>query len=173
MSVSYATIDSPLGDLFAAMTDIGLVALSFQRNHKTQLLEELQARVGSVREEPRRLDQLRRELDRYFDRRARAFQLPLDWRLAPGGFMRRALEAVATVPFGQTRAYRELAATAGNPGASRAAGTAMARNPIAIVIPCHRALRSDRTIGNYGWGPDGSGHKEYLLRLEGAWPPAA
>lgn len=173
MTVSYATIDSPLGDLFGAMTDIGLVALAFQRNHKDQLLEELRARLGSAREEPRRLDQLRRELDRYFDRRARSFELRLDWRLAPAGFMRRALEAVASVPFGETRTYRELAATAGNPGASRAAGTAMARNPIAIVIPCHRALRSDRTIGNYGWGPEGRGHKEYLLRLEGAWPPAA
>jgi methylated-DNA-[protein]-cysteine S-methyltransferase len=168
--VAFATIESPVGALIAAITDEGLVALVYERGHREERLDELRRSVGPLREDPRRLDRVRRELDGYFQGGLRSFDLAIDWRLAPGGFMRRALEATARIPFGEVRTYRELAAAAGNRRASRAAGTAMARNPIAIVIPCHRAVRSDWTIGDYGGGPEGADQKEYLLRLEGAWP---
>lgn len=172
-TVSYVTIQSPVGALIAAATDEGLVRLAYQRGQREELLAGLESAAGALREDRRRLDPVRRELDSYFHGRLHWFDLPVDWRLAPGGFMRRVLEATTRIPFGEVRTYGELAAAAGNPRASRAAGTAAARNPVAIIIPCHRVLRSDGTIGSYGGGPEGSEQKEYLLRLEGAWPPVS
>jgi methylated-DNA-[protein]-cysteine S-methyltransferase len=168
--IAYARIDSPLGELIAAATDEGLVRLAYEHGRRDELLADIDSKLGPLREEPRRLDLVRRQLDSYFRGRRRSFDLAIDWSLAPGGFMRRALEATATIPFGRVWTYRELAATAGSPRASRAAGAALGRNPVAIVIPCHRVLRSDGTIGDYGVGPEGSDWGEYLLRLEGAWP---
>jgi methylated-DNA-[protein]-cysteine S-methyltransferase len=168
--VAYATAESPLGGLLMAASGQGLVWLAYEDAHGDALLDDVQVKLGPLREDRRRLDHVRRALEAYFNGRLRAFDLTLDWRLAPGGFMRRALEATAAIPFGDVWTFQNLAAAAGNPRASRAAGTALARNPIAIIVPCHRVLRSNGTIGDDGGGPDVAKRKEHLLRLEGAWP---
>jgi methylated-DNA-[protein]-cysteine S-methyltransferase len=108
---------------------------------------------------------VRRELDQYFDGKRDRFELPVDWRLSHPGFYRRVLRATARVPFGEMITYRDAAERAGNPRAFRAAGTALGSNPTPIVVPCHRVIRSDGEIGNYGGGPE---MKRFLLELEHA-----
>jgi methylated-DNA-[protein]-cysteine S-methyltransferase len=126
-----------------------------------QLAARISPRVVSV---PRRLDAVRRQLDEYFDGTRHEFDLPVDYRLS-SGFRRTVLERLARVPYGHTVSYHDLAVEVGNAGASRAVGSAMATNPIPIVLPCHRVLRTGGGLGGYGGGLD---VKEYLLRLEGA-----
>lgn len=115
-----------------------------------------------VLEAPARLDAARRELDEYFAGVRTRFDLSLDWRLTTG-FRRDVLAATARIPYGRTGTYRSVATGAGNPKAVRAAGTALATNPIPIVVPCHRVTRSDGATGGYRGGPD---RKSALLRLE-------
>ncbi len=132
-----------------------------------ELLQELADRVSPrLLEAPARLDEARRELDLYFEGRLRDFELPLDWQLSRA-FRRRALRAVARIPYGKTRSYTQIAARAGNERAVRAAGTACGANPIPIVVPCHRVLRPGGGLGGYGGGLP---MKEALLELEGALP---
>ena len=109
-----------------------------------------------------RLDAVRRQLDEYYEGRRQRFEVPLDWALS-SGFRRQILGELTQVPYGQVVSYRQLAARAGNPKASRAVGSAMATNPLPIVVPCHRVIRSDGTIGQYGGGVE---MKQTLLRLE-------
>ncbi|MGA8217217.1 MAG: methylated-DNA--[protein]-cysteine S-methyltransferase, partial [Solirubrobacterales bacterium] len=104
-------------------------------------------------------------LDEYFEGRRDHFEVPVDWALTPAGFQSRALHAVARIPYGETRTYGEIAKGAGNPRAYRAAGTACGRNPIPLIVPCHRVLQSGGGVGNYGGGPE---MKRALLDLEGA-----
>ena len=106
---------------------------------------------------------MRRELDEYFEGERREFDLPLDWRLT-SGFVNKVLRETARIPFGETRSYGEMAASAGSPRAFRAAGSALGANPIPIVVPCHRVLRSGGALGGYGGGLD---VKMKLLELEG------
>jgi methylated-DNA-[protein]-cysteine S-methyltransferase len=164
VDVAWATVDSPIGPLLLAGTDAGLVKVGF--GVEDAALEELAAHVSPrVLEAPQRLDEARRELDEYFAGRRQAFELPLDWRLSRG-FRRTVLEHLyAEVPFGRTVSYLELASKSGNPKASRAVGTAMATNPLPIVVPCHRVLRTGGALGGYGGGLDA---KRHLLALEGA-----
>jgi methylated-DNA-[protein]-cysteine S-methyltransferase len=164
--VAYATYDSPLGTGLVAATRRGLVSVGLPNRDADDFLAELSAGVSArVLELPARLDPTRRELDEYFAGRRHEFDLPLDWRLSRPGFYRKVLRATARVPFGITSTYGEIAARAGNPRAYRAAGSALGHNPIPIVVPCHRVLRSGGQIGEYGGGPE---MKEFLLRLEGA-----
>ena len=129
------------------------------------MLESLAERISPrLLEAPARLDPVRRELDEYFAGRRREFDLPLDWRLT-GGFTRKVLRETARIPFGETRSYMQMAASAGSPRAHRAAGSALGANPIPIVVPCHRVLRSGGGLGGYGGGLE---VKRELLRLEGA-----
>jgi methylated-DNA-[protein]-cysteine S-methyltransferase len=153
VDVAYATADSPIGPLLVAATDAGLVRLGFQGEDADAILEDLAARIAPrVVASPTRLDAVRRELDEYFDGRRDHFDLPLDWRLSHG-FRRTVLEHLyADVPYGRTVSYLELATIVGNPKASRAVGTAMATNPIPIVVPCHRVLRTGGQLGGYGGG---------------------
>lgn len=162
--VTYASTDSPIGRLFLAATDAGLVRVGFEREDDDLILGELARRVGPrVIRSPKRLDPIRRELDEYFEGRRDRFDLPLDWRLS-NGFRRTVLERLyADVTYGRTVSYLELATIVGNPKASRAVGTAMATNPIPIVIPCHRVLRTGGQLGGYGGGLD---TKVKLLALE-------
>jgi methylated-DNA-[protein]-cysteine S-methyltransferase len=164
VDVSYARTDSPIGTLLLAATPAGLVRLAFQREDDDEVLEQLAARVGPrVIEAPGPLDEARRELDQYFDGKRDRFELPLDWRLS-SGFRRTVLETLyADVDFGQTVSYLQLATMVGNAKASRAVGTAMATNPIPIVVPCHRVLRSGGALGGYGGGLPA---KVKLLELE-------
>jgi len=166
LDVAYTTVDSPLGTLLAAATPRGLATLSYSdfRGGVDAVLEDLATRLSPrILEAPGRLDAVRRELDEYFAGRRRAFDVPVDLVLAHG-FGRRILEATAAIPFGETRSYREVAAGAGNPRATRAAGNALGHNPVPIVVPCHRVLRTGGGLGGYTGGLD---KKELLLRLEG------
>ena len=165
LDVAYASADSPFGKLLLASTPKGLVRIGLPNQNADELLEELSRRVSPrVLEAPARLDEARRELDLYFDGKLDRFELPLDWRLSEG-FRLRVLRAIARIPYGQTRNYTEMATSAGNERAVRAAGTACGRNPIPLVIPCHRVLRSGGGLGGYGGGLE---MKRGLLELEGA-----
>jgi len=169
LDVAYTTLDSPFGPLLIATTSRGLVKVSFPTVYDTdETLEELAARLSPrVLEAPSQLDAVRRQLDRYFEGGLREFDLPLDWRLTDG-FRKRAQQAIARIPYGRTRSYTEIARSAGNQRAVRAAGTACGANPIPIVVPCHRVLRSGGALGGYGGGLP---MKEALLRLEGVEIP--
>jgi methylated-DNA-[protein]-cysteine S-methyltransferase len=164
VDVAYATTDSPVGSLLVAATPAGLVRLAFEREDDDAVLEQLADRVSPrVLEVPARLDEVRRELDEYFEGRRDHFELPLDWRLS-AGFRKTVLETLyEDVVYGRTVSYLELATMVGNPKASRAVGTAMATNPIPIVVPCHRVLRTGGQLGGYGGGLPA---KIKLLELE-------
>jgi methylated-DNA-[protein]-cysteine S-methyltransferase len=163
--VGYAPVDSPFGPLLAAATRRGLVKLAFPEEDVDGVLERLAQRVSPrIVAADAQLDPVRRELDEYFAGRRRGFALPLDWTLV-GPFGRRVLGATAEIPYGGVLSYAEVAAEAGSPRGSRAAGNALGANPIPIVVPCHRVLRSGGALGGYGGGLD---RKRFLLELEGA-----
>jgi methylated-DNA-[protein]-cysteine S-methyltransferase len=162
LDVAYATLDSPVGELLLAATPRGLVCVGYDVG---RALEGLAARVSPrVLAAPRKLDPVRRELDEYFTGRRREFGLALDWALARGVFGRRVLEATARVPFGALASYREVATAAGSPRAVRAAGNALGANPLPIVVPCHRIVRTGGALGGYTGGLE---RKRTLLELEG------
>ncbi len=165
LDVAYANVDSPFGQLLLAATPHGLVRVNLPSYDPEETLEELASRISPrVLEAPARLDDARRQLDLYFEGRLTDFDLPLDWRLSKE-FRRRALRAVAHIPYGRTRTYMQIAASAGNERAVRAAGTACGSNPIPIVVPCHRVLRTGGDLGGYGGGLP---MKRALLEMEGA-----
>jgi methylated-DNA-[protein]-cysteine S-methyltransferase len=165
LDVAYTHTDSPFGPLFLASTPVGLVRIGLPNQDDEALLEELAAKVSPrVLEAPAPLDEARRELDRYFDGKLDKFDLPLDWSLT-GGFQGKVQRQINRIPYGQTRTYTEMAKRAGNERAVRAAGTACGRNPLPVVVPCHRVLRSGGGFGGYLGGLP---MKESLLALEGA-----
>lgn len=164
LDVAWASTDSPIGPLMLAATPAGLVSINFG-GESDRYVEALAQKVSPrVLRAPARLDDTRRQLDEYFAGARHDFELPLDWRLSKG-FRHKVLDELVQVPYGQTVSYKELAERAGSPGASRAVGSAMATNPIPIVVPCHRVLRTGGDLGGYGGGLDA---KVYLLHLEGA-----
>jgi methylated-DNA-[protein]-cysteine S-methyltransferase len=161
VDVSYCTVDSPFGPMLAATTRKGLVMLSYGAGDDR--LEELSSKISPrVLEAP--LDEVRRQLDEYFEGRRQAFDLRVDQQLSRG-FALKVLRTTARIPFGEVTTYREVARKAGNARASRAAGNALGSNPIPIVVPCHRVIRTGGGLGGY---TGGLGRKEWLLRLEGA-----
>jgi methylated-DNA-[protein]-cysteine S-methyltransferase len=165
LDVAYATVESPFGPLMVAATPRGLVSVGLPNLDQDRFLATLTDRVSPrVLEAPARLDEARRALDLYFEGRLREFDLPLDWQLSRG-FRRRVLRHTARIPYGQTRSYKQMAERAGSPRAVRAAGSALGSNPIPIVVPCHRVLRSGGALGGYGGGLE---LKRALLELEGA-----
>jgi methylated-DNA-[protein]-cysteine S-methyltransferase len=165
LDVAYTTTDSPFGGLLLAATPRGLVRVGLPEQGQDELLEDLAARISPrVLESPAQFDEARRELDLYFEGRLTEFDLPLDWRLSHD-FRRRVLRAINRIPYGQTRSYTQVAASAGNERAVRAAGSACGSNPIPIVVPCHRVLRTGGALGGYGGGLP---MKRSLLELEGA-----
>jgi methylated-DNA-[protein]-cysteine S-methyltransferase len=158
--------ESPLGTLLLAASTAGLVRLGLPGDGEEEILDELAERISPrvLRAPSITVTEARRQLDQYFERRRRMFQLELDWSLARG-FRREVLQATARIPYGSLGTYSTVAAEAGSPRAVRAAGTALALNPIPIVVPCHRVLRADGGLGNYRGGAE---TKAQLLRLEGA-----
>jgi methylated-DNA-[protein]-cysteine S-methyltransferase len=165
IEVAYATVATPLGELLVAATPVGVVRVAFAAEGEEQVLSEMARRVSPrILRVPRLLDEAREQLDGYFAGKRHRFNLPLDWRLTTG-FRRRVLEAAVRIPYGTTRSYREVATEAGNAAAVRAAGTALATNPLPIVVPCHRVLRSDGALGGYRGGLEA---KRRLLTLERA-----
>jgi methylated-DNA-[protein]-cysteine S-methyltransferase len=164
LDVAYAKVDSPFGSLLLAATPRGLVRVNLPNYDPEETLEELAAKVSPrVLETPAKFERARRELDLYFEGKLTEFDLPIDWRLTHG-FRGKVQRAIKRIPYGQTRTYTEMARSAGNERAVRAAGTACGSNPIPIVVPCHRVLRSGGGLGGYGGGLP---MKEALLKLEG------
>lgn len=156
--------DTPVGPLLVGVTDRGVCRISFDPDPERQL-EQLARQYGPrVLRSPQPVGRLRRELDEYFDGRRHAFDLDLDLRGAPD-YHRRVLAELARVEYGHTTTYGALAAQTGNPRAARAVGTVMNRNPIPIVLPCHRVVGANGSLTGYGGGLY---RKEWLLRLEGA-----
>jgi methylated-DNA-[protein]-cysteine S-methyltransferase len=147
-----------------AVTPTGLVRLAYTDEGHDDVLDDLAARVSPrILEAPVRLDGVRRDLEEYFAGRRRGFRTAIDWSLT-SGFGRRVLRATFEIPFGRVSTYREIAAAAGSPNGSRATGNALGSNPIPIIVPCHRVLRTGGGLGGYTGGVD---RKERLLRIEG------
>ena len=165
VDVAYARLDTPVGELLVAATRRGVVRISYLDWFPAeQTLADLARRVSPrVLEAPQRLDAVRRELDEYFAGERQHFDVALDRSLL-GPFARKVLGRTARIPYGEVSTYAQVAAAAGSPRASRAAGNALASNPIPIVIPCHRVLRSGGGMGGYTGGLD---RKARLLELEG------
>lgn len=165
--VAYAVVDTPVGRVVAATTRRGLACLAYEDHHGgvEHVVEKLSAELSPrILEAPARLDDVRRELDEYFEGRRRDFDLELDLALVRTPFSRRLLRATARIPFGEVRTYRDMATAAGNPAAVRAAGNALGHNPIPIIVPCHRVLRTGGTLGGYTGGLE---RKLRLLATEG------
>jgi len=163
LDVAYHTVDSPVGTLLLAATDQGLVRVAYELENHDQVLQALADRVSPrLLRAPRRLDQVARQLAEYFERQRRDFVLPLDFRLSHG-FRRQVLARLVMIDYGRTETYLQVAAATGHPRAVRAVGSACATNPLPVIVPCHRVLRSDGKLGGYVGGLD---NKAALLALE-------
>ncbi|MBG6084964.1 methylated-DNA--[protein]-cysteine S-methyltransferase [Zhihengliuella flava] len=168
VDVAYRVVDSPVGPLLVAATEDGLVRVAFSSEGHESVLEHLSQSISPrVLQAPGRLDDAARQLEAYFTGRSQTFDLRVDLRRSTP-FRRRVQEYLPLIEFGQTASYRQVAEQVGSPRAVRAVGTACATNPLPIVIPCHRVLRSDGGLGGYLGGTDA---KAELLALEGH-PPA-
>jgi len=167
LDVAYAELDSPIGELIVFVTPRGLLRVKYADEPIESVLADVAARVSPrILRAPSRTDAVRRELDGYFSLRRRRFDLPIDWSLVRG-FAGGVLRQTARIPFGDVRSYGQVAAGAGSPRAARAAGNALGSNPIPIVVPCHRVLHANGSLGGYSGGLD---RKRYLLALEGSLP---
>lgn len=165
LDVAYRTVDSPVGPLLLAATERGLLRVAFALEGHDVVLDRIASLVSPrVLHAPGRLDAVARELEEYFAGRRRTFDLPLDLRLARG-FRRIVLDHLPDIEYGHTASYAAVAAAAGNPGAVRAVGSACARNPLPLVVPCHRVVKSDGSVGQYAGGVAA---KQRLLALEAA-----
>jgi methylated-DNA-[protein]-cysteine S-methyltransferase len=164
LDIAYRTVDSAVGPLLLAATPQGLLRVAFANEGHDLVLQNLSERISPrMLEAPTRLDPIARQLDEYFSGRRHSFDVTLDWSLSHG-FRRTVLGHLATdVSYGDTASYARLARLSGSPKAVRAVGTACATNPIPIVVPCHRVIRSDGTVGSYRGGPVA---KRALLDLE-------
>jgi methylated-DNA-[protein]-cysteine S-methyltransferase len=164
LDIAYRTVDSAVGPLLLAATPLGLLRVAFANEGHDSVLQNLSARISPrILEAPTRLDPVARQLEEFFTGRRHSFEVALDWSLSQG-FRRTVLEHLNTdIGYGTTTSYAALAGLSGSPKAVRAVGTACATNPIPIVVPCHRVIRSDGTVGAYRGGPAA---KRVLLDLE-------
>ena len=160
--IFFQTIDSPVGPLLLAASDAGLHAIEFAENrHPVKRSTDWQEGDHPL------LAQAHRQLDEYFAGTRNAFDLPL----SPQGtdFQRKVWNTLASIPYGQTISYAQLAQRIGKPSAMRAVGAANGRNPLPIVLPCHRVIGADGSLTGFGGGLP---TKQFLLQLEGALAPA-
>jgi methylated-DNA-[protein]-cysteine S-methyltransferase len=165
LDVTYRIVDSPVGRLLLAATDAGLARVAFESEDHDAVLNSLAVRIGSrILHQDKPFDELARELEAYFAGRRGTFDVPVDLRLAHG-FRLEVLRHLRDIPYGRTETYAEVAALAGNPRAVRAVGSACATNPLPIVVPCHRVVRSDGGLGGY---LGGIAAKRLLLEVEAA-----
>lgn len=165
LDVTYRTLDTPLGTLLIAATERGLVRVAYEREEFDRVLETIAQRVGPrIVRTPARLDAVARELDEYFTGRRTTFDLALDHSLS-SGFRAEVQRSLPTIAYGHTASYGDIATLVGRPRAVRAVGTACATNPLPIVVPCHRVVRSDGSYGGYVGGVEA---KTTLLTMEGA-----
>jgi methylated-DNA-[protein]-cysteine S-methyltransferase len=165
LGIAYRTLATPVGTLLLAATEKGLVRVAYDIEGHDAVLETLAARLTPrILLAPRRLDNAARELEEYFTGRRHDFDLPLDLTLSRG-FRRAVLEHLPEITYGHTASYAAVATAAGSPRAVRAVGTACATNPLPVLVPCHRVVRSDGSFGGYVGGAQA---KQALLRLEAA-----
>jgi len=165
LDVAYRTVDTPVGTLLLAATTAGLVRVAYDVEGHDAVLAGLADRISPrVLRAPARLDSTARQIDEYFAKRRTVFEVPVDLRLAQG-FHRNVLEHLRQIGYGRRESYAAVAAAIGHPRAVRAVGTACAHNPLPVVIPCHRVVRSDGSTGQYVGGPLA---KSTLLDLEAA-----
>jgi methylated-DNA-[protein]-cysteine S-methyltransferase len=165
LDVAYRTIDTPVGTLLLAATTAGLVRVAYDIEDHEAVLAELADRISPrLLRAPARLDSATRQIDEYFAKRRTVFEVPVDLRLAEG-FRRNVIEHLRAIGYGHRESYAAVAAAIGSPRAVRAVGTACAHNPLPVVIPCHRVVRSDGSTGLYVGGPRA---KSTLLDLEAA-----
>jgi methylated-DNA-[protein]-cysteine S-methyltransferase len=158
-------LSTPLGELTVVLSSSGVVMTAFDDQDPAPAIAAMAERLGATaRYVTRGSATIRRETRSYFEGRGRAFSTPPDLRSMGEGFPRRVLEVTATIPYGELWTYGDVAAMAGNPGAARAAGTALARCPMELWVPCHRVVRAGGTIGGYGRHEE---RKRWLLRHEG------
>ncbi|WP_372452127.1 methylated-DNA--[protein]-cysteine S-methyltransferase [Nocardia albiluteola] len=165
LDVAYTTMDTPVGRLLLAATPKGLIRVAYAREDHDRVLDTLAHKVSPrILRAPGRLDEVMRELDEYFAHRRKTFDLPLDLSLSHG-FRQIVQKHLPEIGYGQTRSYAQVAQLVGNPKAVRAVGTACATNPLPVIVPCHRVLRTDGSLGGYVGGADA---KHLLLDLEAA-----
>ncbi|GIU97456.1 MAG: methylated-DNA--protein-cysteine methyltransferase [Actinomycetota bacterium] len=168
--VALGEVGSPLGDLLVAVTARGLARVAFPEEPRDEICSALAAHIApEIDEDPAATEDVRIQLEAYFAGRRRRFELAVDRRLVEG-LAREVVRATARIPFGRTATYGELARRIGRPRSARAVGTALGRNPIPIVIPCHRVVRADGALGGYAGGAE---RKRFLLALEQASPDGA
>ena len=165
LDVAYRIVDTPVGGLLLAATDAGLVRIAFACQGYEQVLASLAETVSPrVLQASGKLDAVVREIDEYFAGTRTRFEVPLDYRLS-AGFRRQVLARLVEIAYGETATYAAIAQRSGSPKAVRAVGSACATNPLPVVVPCHRVVRSDGTAGGYAGGPEA---KLALLALEAA-----
>jgi methylated-DNA-[protein]-cysteine S-methyltransferase len=165
LDVAYRTLDTPVGTLLLAATPTGLIRVAYESEGLDTVLESLASKVSPrILQAPKRLDDTARQLDEYFAGNRHHFGLTLDLSLS-NGFRRTVLAYLPDIEYGKTASYGDVAAAVHNPKAVRAVGTACATNPLPLVIPCHRVIRTDGLIGSYLGGPKA---KQQLLNLEAA-----
>ncbi len=166
VDVAFEDHDTPLGQMRVSATGQGIVRMSLPTENADEVLDHLARNVSPriLRTSTPTITTARRELDEYFDGHRRTFDVPLDWMLTKA-FRRDVLRATAQIPYGQTSSYQQVATVAGSPNAVRAAGSALANNPLPILVPCHRVLRTDGGLGQY---LGGQAAKIQLLTLEKA-----
>jgi len=164
VDVAYEMHESPFGRLLVGASDGGIVRVGLSAESEDEILEDLGRRISPriIRMGSPEITSARQQLDEYFAGERRHFDLKLDWQLTRG-FRRQVLHATDGIPYGETRSYSAVATEAGSPKAVRAAGSALANNPLPIVVPCHRVLRSDGNVGSY---LGGTSMKEQLLAME-------
>jgi methylated-DNA-[protein]-cysteine S-methyltransferase len=165
LDIAYRTLDTPVGTLLLAATEAGLVRVAFPVEGHDQVLQALATRISPrLLRAPGRLDAAAHEIEEYFTGQRHTFDLPLDYRLS-SGFRRAVLTHLPGIGYGHTASYAALAAAVGSPRAYRAVGTACATNPLPVVLPCHRVVKSNGQAGSYRGGPAA---KRFLLDLEAA-----
>ena len=165
LDVAYREVATPVGSLLLAATEEGLVRVAYESQDHDRVLATLAELVSPrILRAPARLDPVARQLEEYFGGGRQRFDVPLDFRLAHG-FRRSVLAHLPDIGYGHTESYAQVAAATGSPRAVRAVGTACALNPLPVVVPCHRVIRSDGSLGQYAGG---AAAKEILLELEGA-----
>jgi methylated-DNA-[protein]-cysteine S-methyltransferase len=165
VDVAYRVVDSPIGPLLVAASSTGLVRVAFESEGHDAVLDRLAGQISPrIMRMPARTDDVARQLDEYFAGRRHEFDLPLDLQLV-SGFRRTVISHLPDIAYGSTASYKAVAAMAGNPTAVRAVGSACSHNPVPVVVPCHRVVRSDGSIGNYLGGVDA---KAALIALESA-----
>jgi len=164
IDIAYGTVDTPIGALLVAVSRRGLMRVAFEEEIDDTVIELSDDTSLRVMRSARGTDEVRREIEDYFGGRRRSFDVAVDWTELHG-FTRKVLRETRRIPFGTVLTYRQVAGRAGNSRAMRAAGNALHANPVPIVVPCHRVIRTGGGLGGYGGRLD---RKEALLRMEGA-----